>query len=39
MEPAMQELRVVTNADRRDLGEQLAAVFRPVWPEFIFQPG
>ncbi|HKR69948.1 MAG TPA: GNAT family N-acetyltransferase [Streptosporangiaceae bacterium] len=31
----MQELRVVTNADRRDLGEQLAAVFRPVWPEFI----
>ena len=35
-EPAMQELRVVTNADRRDLGEQLAAVFRPVWPEFIF---
>lgn len=32
----MDELAVVTNADRRDLGEQLTAVFRPLWPEFIF---
>lgn len=32
----MGELVVVASADRPDLGEQLAAVFRPVWPEFIF---
>lgn len=32
----MAELEIVTSADRRDLGEQLTAVFRPLWPEFIF---
>jgi GNAT superfamily N-acetyltransferase len=30
------QLEIVTNADRRDLGEQVGAVFRPVWPDFIF---
>lgn len=32
----MHELEVVTNADRPDLSEQVTAVFRPLWPEFIF---
>lgn len=32
----MPELEVVTSADRRDLGEQVSAAFRPLWPEFIF---
>ena len=32
----MNELDVVTSADRRDLSEQVTAAFRPLWPEFIF---
>ncbi len=32
----MRDLEIVTSADRRDLGEQVTAVFRPLWPEFIF---
>jgi GNAT superfamily N-acetyltransferase len=31
----MDELEVVTRADRPDLGEQVNAVFRPLWPEFL----
>jgi hypothetical protein len=32
----MADLEIVTSADRPDLGEQTAAAFRPIWPEFIF---
>jgi hypothetical protein len=32
----VRDLEIVTSADRRDLGEQVTAVFRPLWPEFIF---
>src|SRR5215475_7589283 len=32
----MDKLEIVASADRPDLHERLTAVFRPVWPEFIF---
>jgi GNAT superfamily N-acetyltransferase len=32
----MDDLEVVTTADRRDFDEQAEEAFRPLWPEFIF---
>jgi hypothetical protein len=32
----MNDLRIVTSAERPDLEEQARAAFRPGWPEFIF---